>query len=163
MGGAVYISSCQHTKKKIRKENCIVWIALEPLLNACPSDQGFPNGSGGAFPLNGGRWKIFLKENLIWWCETEEKWFWPFETFSRPKTIFCTYWTLIKIKIDLCIQRGAGGQECTGENNSEWGAEQIFGWEKHCQHVWSLISFKWARKSHPHHNMTSFLYLCGAG
>ena len=36
MGGAVYISSCQHTEEKIWKENCVVWIALEPWLNACP-------------------------------------------------------------------------------------------------------------------------------
>ena len=35
-GGAVYISSIQHTKKNIWKENYVVWIVLEPWLNACP-------------------------------------------------------------------------------------------------------------------------------
>ena len=34
--GAVYISSIQHTKKNIWKENYVVWIVLEPWLNACP-------------------------------------------------------------------------------------------------------------------------------
>ena len=36
-----------------------------------------------------------------------------------------------------------------------WGTPPIPPVRKLCQHVWSLINFKWARKSHPHHNMTS--------
>ena len=36
LGGAAYISSCQHTEKKIWKENYVAWIVLEPWLNACP-------------------------------------------------------------------------------------------------------------------------------
>ena len=47
-------------------ENYVVWIALEQWLSACPSDQGFSNRGGSAFPLSGGRWEIFMGENLIY-------------------------------------------------------------------------------------------------
>ena len=57
-GGAVYTSSCQHTEKKMTQQ--------EPWFNAYPSDQGFSNRGGGAFPLSGERWEIFLGENLIY-------------------------------------------------------------------------------------------------
>ena len=38
--------------------------------------------------------------------ESDEEWIWTFEPFSKPKTTFCKYWTLIKVKIRItCLQR----------------------------------------------------------
>ena len=40
------------------------------------------------------------------WWESEEEWFWRFENFSKLKTAFCEYWTLIKIKISMiCVSK----------------------------------------------------------
>ena len=46
------------------------------------------------FPGLGGRGG---EEGVIRYWESEEEWFWPFETFSKLKTTFCKYWTSIKI------------------------------------------------------------------
>ena len=46
--------------------NYVVLIALEQWLSAYLSDQGFSNRGGSAFPLSGGRWEIFMGENLIY-------------------------------------------------------------------------------------------------
>ena len=105
MGEAAYISSCQHTKKKTWKENYVAWIALEAWLNACPCmflTRVFQIGVGG-IPLGGGDGNFAWRIRFTWWWKPE-KWFWPFEPFSRPKTTFCKYWTFIKIKIGLtCV------------------------------------------------------------
>ena len=40
------------------------------------------------------------------WREPEEDWFWQFKPFSKLKTAFCKYWTLIKIKINMtCVSK----------------------------------------------------------
>ena len=40
------------------------------------------------------------------WWEPEEESFWPFEPFSKLKTAFCGYWTLIKITISMtCVSK----------------------------------------------------------
>ena len=40
------------------------------------------------------------------WQEPEEEWFWRFKIFSKLKTAFCEYWTIIKIKISMiCVSK----------------------------------------------------------
>ena len=40
------------------------------------------------------------------WWEPNEEWFWRFKNFSKLKTAFCEYWTLIKIKISMiCVSK----------------------------------------------------------
>ena len=57
-------------------------------------EQGFPNRDRVESPSMKGM------GNFAW----AKLWFWPFEPFSRPKTTFCKYWALIKIKIGLtCV------------------------------------------------------------
>ena len=72
VGGAVYISSCQHTEKKIWKENYVAWIALEPWLGACPCmplTRVFQVRVGG-FPLSGGGWEILLGRLIYMMVDT---------------------------------------------------------------------------------------------
>ena len=49
--------------------------------------RGIGNFAGGIF--------------FIEWWESDKKWFWTFETFSKLKTRFCKYWTSIKIKTSM--------------------------------------------------------------
>ena len=38
------------------------------------------------------------------WWEPEEEWFWRLENIAKLKTVFCVYWTSIKIKISMtCV------------------------------------------------------------
>ena len=56
-------------------------------------------GEGGSEILLGGYWV-----KVTWvtgWRWAEKEWFWQFEPFSKLKTTFCDYWTLIKIKINM--------------------------------------------------------------
>ena len=47
----------------------------------------------------------------IGWWESEKEWFWPLEPFSKLKTTFWKYWTLIKIKISMaCVYKEHGGK-----------------------------------------------------
>ena len=102
-GGAVYISSYQHTEKKIWKENYVAWIALEPSLNACISPEFSKQGSPTLVWNSPCEWSgmgnFDGRIQFTWWWKPEEKWFWWFEPFSWPKTTFCKYWKLIKIKL----------------------------------------------------------------
>ena len=41
------------------------------------------------------------KDFFVGWWAFEDEWFWPFESFSKLKTAFCKYWTLIKINVSL--------------------------------------------------------------
>ena len=50
----------------------------------------------------GGEWEILLQRYIfIGWWEPKKERFWLFEPFSKLKTTFCKYWTLIKIKISM--------------------------------------------------------------
>ena len=74
--------------------------------------------------------------------------------------VILTVWTFFKAKNNIrliCVYKesevkiemvGLGGRGGGGDSHIP-----LVG--KSCQHVWSLINFKWAGKSHPHHNMTS--------
>ena len=54
----------------------------------------------------GGERETLLGDFCVGWWEPEEEWFWPFKPFSKLKTTFCKYWTLIKIKISLaCVYK----------------------------------------------------------
>ena len=45
------------------------------------------------------------------WWESETKWFWQLEPFSKLKTTFCKYWTLTKIKISMAyVYKEYGGK-----------------------------------------------------
>ena len=73
-GGRVYISSCQHTEKKIGQENYVAWIALEPWLNACPcmpltkvfqiGVEGIPPHLRGMGSFSGEGFNLYGGENL---------------------------------------------------------------------------------------------------
>ena len=50
--------------------------------------------------------ETLLGDFCVGWWEPEEEWFWPIKPFSKLKTTFCKYWTLIKIKISLaCVYK----------------------------------------------------------
>ena len=91
-------------------------------------------------------------------------------TFSKLKPVFCKYWTSIKIKTSMtvtCIYKEYevkvkmvswwwwGGGAIDPPSRGGDPPSPIPQEGKFCQHVWSLINFKWARKTHPHHNLTS--------
>ena len=51
-------------------------------------------------------------ENFAWWIfsiglwKSDEEWIWPFKPFTKIKTTFYKYWTLIKIKIGItCLYK----------------------------------------------------------
>ena len=81
--------------------------------------QGFPTSKNFQFPPNGveffqvgkiqphwggGDWKFHW--GVTGWWGPEKEWFWPFEPFLKWKTVFCEYWTSIKIKISMiCVYK----------------------------------------------------------
>ena len=86
------------------------------------SEQGFSNrGGGGRIPLGAGGWKILLGGfDLYDSGNLSSSEFDPSNLFSMPKTTFCKYWTLIKIKIGLtCVQ------QVWSENRNGTGAMTI--------------------------------------
>ena len=67
-----------------------------------------------------GRWKFLhmraienfaINEFFIGLWESGEEWSWLLEPFSKLKTIFCKYWTLIEIRINM---------ECTKSIKLKW-------------------------------------------
>ena len=52
------------------------------------------------------QWKFCQGNCFIEWWEPEAECFWPFKHFSKLKTTFCKYWTLIKVKISMaCVYK----------------------------------------------------------
>ena len=50
--------------------------------------------------------KFAWRDFFIGWWESDKEWFWPIEPFSKLKTIFFKYWTLIKIKVSMtCLYK----------------------------------------------------------
>ena len=49
--------------------------------------------------------KVCCGDFFIRWWNPEEEWFWPFEPFSRQKTIFCKFWTSAKIKSRITFEK----------------------------------------------------------
>ena len=82
---------------KIWKENYLTSLALEPWLYACSCKhltsvfQVVLSGGGEIPPPCGGE-----RDNLSWWRESEEGWFWPFEPFSVNIEHMKIKWTKIK-------------------------------------------------------------------
>ena len=64
-------------------------------------------GTGGKLPPP--QWEEiwdFTEGNFFTrWMEPEKEWFWQFKPFLKLKIAFREYWTLIKIKIDVSVQR----------------------------------------------------------
>ena len=61
--------------------------------------EGCKSGGGGIRNIAGGNF-------FAGWWEPGEEWFWRFEPFSKLKTVFCKYWTSIKIKISMtCVSK----------------------------------------------------------